>query len=383
IRAGPPDHAADPGGRPAAGAAGVPARTDRRRRLPPRLPPGTRRRPQDGRPPHQDPAQPPGRAVLRRARRDCRRPARRHSRLVTPSAAAMRQETRQMNDSFDMIVIGAGPAGEKAAVQAAFYGKRVAVVDQAATPGGSAVQSAGVPTKTLRETALYLTGFQRRDTYGLSLQLQAQPVGVTPLEPGEVEGGLPQGLRGDPGALDRRPPRGCGLVHHGHALAVEGGLDRRLLPRRPCADHDHVERVVHLPGLLSHGGGARGYQPGVPAGRTATIAPSSSKNRSTWWLSWVLMRWSAILGTSSSSRWKSRRQPPSPVGSSRYACRTRGRAAAGVCSVIRRSCSYSVTVRVRWVWRPMTLSTSKTWVPRPAGRDLLALIPITSGCHKG
>ncbi len=76
-----------------------------------------------------------------------------------------------MNDSFDMIVIGAGPAGEKAAVQAAFYGKRVAVVDQAATPGGSAVQSAGVPTKTLRETALYLTGFQRRDTYGLSLQL--------------------------------------------------------------------------------------------------------------------------------------------------------------------------------------------------------------------
>src|SRR6266508_4047602 len=76
-----------------------------------------------------------------------------------------------MNDSFDMIVIGAGPAGEKAAVQAAFYGKRVAVVDRAASPGGSAVQSAGVPTKTLRETALYLTGFQRRDTYGLSLQL--------------------------------------------------------------------------------------------------------------------------------------------------------------------------------------------------------------------
>src|SRR6266511_4166081 len=76
-----------------------------------------------------------------------------------------------MNDSFDMIVIGAGQAGEKAAAQAAFYGKRVAVVDRAASPGGSAVQSAGVPTKTLRETALYLTGFRRRDTYGLSLQL--------------------------------------------------------------------------------------------------------------------------------------------------------------------------------------------------------------------
>jgi NAD(P) transhydrogenase len=76
-----------------------------------------------------------------------------------------------MDDSFDMIVIGAGPAGEKAAAQAAFYGKRVAVVDLAESPGGSAVRSAGVPTMALRETASYLTGFRRRDTYGLSLQL--------------------------------------------------------------------------------------------------------------------------------------------------------------------------------------------------------------------
>lgn len=76
-----------------------------------------------------------------------------------------------MNDSLDLLVLGAGPAGEKAAVQAAFFGKRVAVVDRAASPGGSAVRSAGVPTKTLRETALYLTGFHKRDTYGLSLQL--------------------------------------------------------------------------------------------------------------------------------------------------------------------------------------------------------------------
>jgi NAD(P) transhydrogenase len=47
----------------------------------------------------------------------------------------------------------------------------VAVVDRAATPGGSAVSSAGVPTLALRETASYLTGFRRRDTYGLRLQL--------------------------------------------------------------------------------------------------------------------------------------------------------------------------------------------------------------------
>jgi NAD(P) transhydrogenase len=76
-----------------------------------------------------------------------------------------------MDDSFDMIVIGAGPAGEKAAAQAAYFGKRVAVVDKAENPGGSAVRTASVPAKTLRESALYITGFRRRDIYGVSLQL--------------------------------------------------------------------------------------------------------------------------------------------------------------------------------------------------------------------
>jgi NAD(P) transhydrogenase len=76
-------------------------------------------------------------------------------------------------DAFDMVVIGAGPAGEKAAAQAAYFRKRVAMVDRAEDPGGSAVRNAGVPAKTLRETALYITGFRRRDVYGLSLQLNA------------------------------------------------------------------------------------------------------------------------------------------------------------------------------------------------------------------
>src|SRR6266511_3617280 len=57
----------------------------------------------------------------------------------TRKSRAIRKERRKMNASFDMIVIGAGPAGEKAAAQAAFYGKRVAVVDRAVSPGGSAV----------------------------------------------------------------------------------------------------------------------------------------------------------------------------------------------------------------------------------------------------
>ncbi|HWC31942.1 MAG TPA: Si-specific NAD(P)(+) transhydrogenase [Actinomycetota bacterium] len=78
-----------------------------------------------------------------------------------------------MTERFDLVVIGAGPAGEKAAAQAAYFGKRVAVVDRLPHAGGSVVASAGIPTKTLRETALYITGFRSREVYGLSLHLDA------------------------------------------------------------------------------------------------------------------------------------------------------------------------------------------------------------------
>jgi NAD(P) transhydrogenase len=76
-----------------------------------------------------------------------------------------------MAERFDMVVVGAGPAGEKGAAQAAYFGHRVAIVERAPSPGGAAVRNAGVPTKTLRETALYITGFRQRDVYGVGLQL--------------------------------------------------------------------------------------------------------------------------------------------------------------------------------------------------------------------
>jgi NAD(P) transhydrogenase len=77
-----------------------------------------------------------------------------------------------MAERFDMVVIGAGPAGEKGAAQAAYFGKRVAIVETHARPGGAGAINAWVPSKTLREAALYLTGFRHRDVYeGLSLGL--------------------------------------------------------------------------------------------------------------------------------------------------------------------------------------------------------------------
>jgi len=74
-------------------------------------------------------------------------------------------------DSYDFVVIGSGPAGEKAAAQAAYFGKSVALVERSERLGGAPVNSGGIPAKTLRETALYLTGHTRRHLYGLGMDL--------------------------------------------------------------------------------------------------------------------------------------------------------------------------------------------------------------------
>ena len=72
---------------------------------------------------------------------------------------------------FDLIVIGAGPAGEKGAAQAAYFGKRVAIVEKAKVVGGACVNTGTVPSKTLRETALHLSGFRQREVYGVDYTL--------------------------------------------------------------------------------------------------------------------------------------------------------------------------------------------------------------------
>ena len=62
-------------------------------------------------------------------------------------------------ERYDLVVIGAGPAGEKGAAQAAYFGRRVALVEMAAHPGGAGINTGTVPSKTLRETALFFSGF--------------------------------------------------------------------------------------------------------------------------------------------------------------------------------------------------------------------------------
>ena len=76
------------------------------------------------------------------------------------------------NDSFDLIVLGCGPAGEKAGAQAAYFGKRVAIIERAPQPGGSCINTGTVPSKTLRESALYFSGLGQRGLYGIDYSLK-------------------------------------------------------------------------------------------------------------------------------------------------------------------------------------------------------------------
>lgn len=70
------------------------------------------------------------------------------------------------SNQFDLVVIGSGPAGQKGAIAAAKLGKRVAIVDRAEMIGGVSLHTGTIPSKTLRESILYLTGFRQRVFYG-------------------------------------------------------------------------------------------------------------------------------------------------------------------------------------------------------------------------
>jgi len=73
---------------------------------------------------------------------------------------------------FDLIVLGSGPGGQKAAIAAAKLGRRVAVVDRRDMIGGVCINTGTIPSKTLREAVLYLTGLNQRDLYGQSYRVK-------------------------------------------------------------------------------------------------------------------------------------------------------------------------------------------------------------------
>ena len=73
---------------------------------------------------------------------------------------------------YDMLVIGTGPAGQKAAVQAAKLGKKVGIIERKEVVGGVCINTGTIPSKSLREAVLYLSGFRQRSLYGAGYRLK-------------------------------------------------------------------------------------------------------------------------------------------------------------------------------------------------------------------
>ena len=73
---------------------------------------------------------------------------------------------------YDMIVVGSGPGGQKAAIAAAKLGHRVALIERKFSVGGVCINTGTIPSKTLREAVLYLTGRSQEEFYGKSYRLK-------------------------------------------------------------------------------------------------------------------------------------------------------------------------------------------------------------------
>jgi NAD(P) transhydrogenase len=130
--------------------------------------------------------------------------------------------------SYDLVVIGAGPAGEKAAAQAAFFDKRVVVVEAEPEPGGAAVHTGTLPSKTLRETALYLSGYRSRELYGVAVHLD--PLATLQhlmSRKNEIAAAESRAFRDNFARHKVEYVRGRGRVVDSHTVAITGSAGER------------------------------------------------------------------------------------------------------------------------------------------------------------
>jgi NAD(P) transhydrogenase len=122
-----------------------------------------------------------------------------------------------VSERFDLVVVGGGPAGQKAAVQAAKVGKRAVLIDREAHAGGACVRHGTIPSKTLRETAVAFEAFARRTGGVVSATV---PDGVR-LE--SLMTRLEHGVRGHEQVLGAQLERTAVAVWRGRAVRVGAG----------------------------------------------------------------------------------------------------------------------------------------------------------------
>jgi NAD(P) transhydrogenase len=188
-----------------------------------------------------------------------------------------------VTEQFDLVVIGGGPAGERGAAQAAYFGKRVAVLERQPEPGGAAVHTGTLPSKTLREAGLFLSGYRQRDMYGVNVVvdadltvarlLQRKDV-VEHLETERIHANLERHgielIRGEarlqgPNEIEVRGPGGDRLLEAEFVLLATGSSPYRPpgIPYDDEAVHDAdgILRIERLPSTLAvMGGGVIGCE---------------------------------------------------------------------------------------------------------------------------
>jgi len=164
---------------------------------------------------------------------------------------------------YDLVVIGSGPAGQKGAIAAAKIGKRVAIIDRARMLGGVCIHTGTIPSKTLREAILYLSGLRQRAFYGKSYTVK-EGITVTDLSTrvGLVMGREVEVVRAqlkrngitviegaarftDPHTVEVETPQGCTAVAGEYILVAPG--------TRPAKTPDipfDGRRIVDSDGLL-------------------------------------------------------------------------------------------------------------------------------------
>src|SRR5262245_20193377 len=132
--------------------------------------------------------------------------------------------------SFDLAVIGSGPAGQKGAIAAAKLGKRVAVIDTRGMLGGVTLHGGTLPSKTLREAILYFTGLRQRAFYGQEYRLK-EHITVADLRT-RVQAVVEREVGVVADQLQRNGIvliRGTARFRDAHTLEIEGGEEGALV----------------------------------------------------------------------------------------------------------------------------------------------------------
>lgn len=187
------------------------------------------------------------------------------------------------NNQYDLVVIGSGPAGQKGAICAAKMRKKVAIIDRKKTIGGVCVHTGTIPSKTLREAVLYLSGFRQRSFYGrgyvlkdrismADLTFRAQAVMAREIEviKAQLRRNYVTTLEGearfiDPNTIEIRSEDGSQLVRGSHILIACGTRPAHSadipIDGKRILDSDQVHELDELPrDLIVVGAGIIGLE---------------------------------------------------------------------------------------------------------------------------